>query len=240
MTIQNTPLLERPRERCLETGPNCLSLRECLAVILGSGPPGIGCLGLAAHIIQKPGPGLAPSDEERAFFTAMENSGLTYLKEIDGLGPAGQSRILAAFELGRRYALFRHQGKKTDFKKLSFSNITFEALGKITQNQRNEPHEWLGFVPLHRSGNLGEFSLVERGVRTHVNTDPAELFARVLVLRPRGFILFHNHPSGNVTPSSQDLDLTTKVYEISKQFGIQLLGHWVVTSSGEQWIDPRD
>lgn len=235
--IQLIPAPERPRERCLERGARCLSLRECIALILGSGPPAVGSLGLASQILKRPGEGLSPTDEERAFFTALEASGAAYLKNISGLGPAGQARLLAAFELGRRYVSFRDDNtKKKSHKKQTFSNLAAQALNQISTPYRTEPQEWLGFVPIHRSGNLGEFSVVERGVRTHVNIDPAELFARILALRPYGFFLFHNHPSGNLTPSHQDIDLTNKVREIAEQFGIQLLGHWIVTPESEQWI----
>jgi DNA repair protein RadC len=234
--IQNTPIQERPRERCLETGASCLSLRECLSLILGSGPPGIGCMGLATQILEKPGTGLDVSAEEKAFFMAMETAGTAHVKEVNGLGPALQARILAAFELGRRYSVYRYEHSRAQRSTLPQSTLARQALRKISQKDRSEPKEWLGFVPIHRSGEMGELCVVERGVRTHVNTEPAELFARILALRPRGFFLFHNHPSGNMNPSPQDLDLTERVQEISRTFGLQLLGHGIVSSLNEEWI----
>ena len=78
------------------------------------------------------------------------------------------------------------------------------SVERISASLRRECQEWLGFVPVHRGGELGHFCLVERGVRTHVNIEPAELFARILALRPVGFYLFHNHPSGDLTPSEED------------------------------------
>ncbi len=235
--MEKTPPSERPRERCLETGPSCLSLRECLALIISSGPRGVGCLGLAGQLLERPGKGLGRIDEERAFFTGIETSGTAYLKELPGLGPSAQAKILAAFELGRRYALYRCSfHKKIQMTEMSLPDLATLALNKITQKQRTEPQEWLGFVPIHRSGELGDLCVVEKGVRTHVNTDPAELFARLLALRPKGFFLFHNHPSGLTKPSVQDFDLTNRVAGLSKQLGIQLVGHWIVTPENERWI----
>ncbi len=240
--ITAQPISERPRERCLDTGASCLSLRECLALILGSGPPGLGCLGVAKAILTRPGNGLGQSEEERAFFLGMEGNGLSYLTDIPGLGPAGQAKLLAAIEIGRRYALFRAGSTKGNrnpsqtHKRHRVSELAVAALNRIPQKERCEPREWLGFIPVYRRGDLGELCLVERGVRTHVNTDPTEIFARLLSLRPQGFFLFHNHPSGMATPSEQDLDLTGKVAQVSSQFGIQLLGHWVVTQEDESWI----
>jgi DNA repair protein RadC len=73
-------------------------------------------------------------------------------------------------------------------------------------------------------------------VRTHVNFEPAELFSRLLALRPAAFVLFHNHPSGVLTPSAEDLLLTRRVAKLAASFGIELVGHWIVSPTGERWI----
>jgi DNA repair protein RadC len=232
------PTSERPRERCLEKGAFTLSLRECLAVILGSGPRGTGSLGLASRILARPGDGMTPTDEERAFFGAMENSGTAGLLGIDGLGPAGRARLMAAFELGRRYANFRLA--PTRGLPEALADLASEALDCVDSVHRNEPREWLGFVCLLRTGALSGLCVVERGVRTHVNIDPAELFARLLALRPRGFFLVHNHPSGNLSPSREDFHLTRTIDEIASGLGLQLMGHWIVAPRGERWIPSKN
>jgi DNA repair protein RadC len=195
-------------------------------------------LGLASQILKRPGPGLSAGEEEAAFFTALESTGSALLKEIPGLGPAGQARLLASFELGRRYSAFRSRGKSPESRteKTNLTQLSKQALEKISIRFRTEPQEWLGFVPIYRTGNFGDLCLVEQGARTHVNVDPAELFARLLALRPFGFYLFHNHPSGHVIPSSQDLELTERVAQLSQTFGIQLLGHWIVSADSQYWI----
>lgn len=236
--IIEVPSPERPRERCLEAGPSCLSLRECLALILGSGPPGVGCLGLASQILNRPGSGLGPGEEEAAFFTALESSGSAFLKEVPGLGPAGQAKLLASFELGRRYLAFRSRAnsQKNSAHPTKLADLADLALKKIPYRYRSDSQEWLGFIPIYRSREFGELCFVERGARTHVNFDPAELFARLLALRPLCFFLGHNHPSGHVPPSDQDLELTERVALLSETFGIHLLGHWVVSADHQYWI----
>lgn len=234
--IKKTPLFERPRERCLRSSAQCLSLRECIAIILGSGPRGLGALGVADQILKQPGDGLSPSEEAHAFFSALESRGNAYLNSITGLGPAGQSRILAAFEIGRRYALFRSPVRQTDQETISIPELAAHALNRVSPELRAEPQEWLGFVSFHRSGKLGDLCIVERGVRTHVNVDPTELFARILAIRPSAIVLFHNHPSGWLLPSPQDKDLTEKVNEMASLFNIQLIGHWIVSAQGEYWM----
>ncbi len=235
----NTPISELPRERCLRSGADCLSLRECLALVLGPCFPS--SLELARRILERPGPGLPPLYEEAAFFLALESSSLD---SIPGLGPAGKARLLAVFELARRYGNYRDQTQgveQADKLRLvpGARDLAGEALARSPAIERSHSREWLGFVPVARGSRslVGALCVVERGVRTHVNVDPAELFARVLALRPRGFILFHNHPSGDLSPSEEDLDLTRRVARVGAQLGIRLLGHWIVTARAERWLD---
>lgn len=235
--MRELPQSERPRERCLEKGARSLSLRECLALILNSGPRGKGSLGLAQDLLERPGTGFEETEQERAFFLAMEVSSDAYLEGIAGLGDASQARLLAAFELARRYALFREAKlPQTLGQPPSLLKVAKTALARVSLEKRVESQEWLGFVPCYRTGEVGQLCLVERGVRTHVNIEPIELFARVLALRPHGFILIHNHPSGDLTPSLPDQEITERVAELSRPFGIRMLGHWIVSSRGEYWI----
>ena len=154
--IKKTPLFERPRERCLRSSAQCLSLRECIAIILGSGPPGQGALGVADQILKQPGDGLSPTEEAHAFFSALESRGNAYLTSISGLGPAGKSKILAVFEIARRYALSRSTSQKAEQQALSIPELAAHALNRVSPEYRSEPQEWFGFVPLYRSTKLGE------------------------------------------------------------------------------------
>ncbi|MBC7693187.1 MAG: hypothetical protein H7222_15590 [Methylotenera sp.] len=238
--IATLPISERPRERCLQQGARCLSLRECLAILLGSGPHEKGAIGVANDVLLLPGEGFQYPEEERAYFTAMEVSAEAHLNGVYGLGPAGRAKLLASFEIARRYANFRDQARVSPLrageKTRKILDLPEQAFDRISLSLRGEAQEWLGFVPLYRSGKLGDFCMVERGVRTHVNVDPLELFSRILALRPQGFFLFHNHPSGDLSPSAADRDLTLQVRDLASRFGIRLLGHGVVNTLGERWI----
>ncbi|MGZ3697105.1 MAG: JAB domain-containing protein, partial [Bdellovibrionota bacterium] len=163
-------------------------------------------------------------------------SGPAHLEGIHGLGDANRARILAAFEIARRYSRHRHQPATRTRVGWGLQN---QALQKIPRERRMDAREWLGFVPLYRSGQLGELCVVEHGVRTHVNVDPVEFFARLLALRPQAFYLFHNHPSGTLEPSEPDLDLTRRVKHSAAVLGIRLQGHAIVTAGLDCWI-PMD
>jgi DNA repair protein RadC len=226
----------KPRERCLLHGSNTLSLKECLTLLIGSGSSTISCTHIADLILDKTiGNGSPEIEKERAFYRSMELNPIAHVQNIHGLGPAGQTKLLAAFEIGRRYTLFSQRLQNHGPVQLSKSSS--RVLAKIHPPFRHESREWLGFVPLYQDGQLGELCLVEKGVRTHVNIDPAELFARILALRPLGFYLAHNHPSGNPNPSLHDIDLTQKVKKASEPLGIQMLGHWIVSGPNQYWLD---
>lgn len=229
--IETSPRAERPRERLLHSGAESLSLRELLAVLLGTGPANVGCLGVAAAILART-PAATPQEEERSFFRSMEIAPLAHLADIHGVADAGRARLCAAFELGRRYARLTATSKARPHR-AETPSLVRKALRKIDADLRSARVEWLGFVPVYQPGMLGDLSLVERGVRTHVNVDPRELFARILPLRPEALFLFHNHPSGDLSPSLADQELTVRVRELLDAFGIKLLGHFIVTTDGE-------
>lgn len=234
------PESERPRERCLEHGAGCLSLKECLALVLGSGNPRSGSsLEAAARLLGRStgnSASLPAAEEARSFFETLETSPNSLLVDQPGLGDAQRARLLAVFEIARRYAAHRSRRLRAAEPGAASPSAAASSLARIGGAARSEAREWLGFVPMYATG-AGELCIVERGVRTHVNTEPAELFARVLALRPRGFVLAHNHPSGDPSPSRADLRLTEQVYELANRLGIPLLGHWVLTAETESWID---
>ena len=232
------PASERPRERCLEKGAASLSLRECLAVLIGTGNAGGGCLEAASTILERFGPGMPEPELQRALFTALEGSPESCFVSVGGLNRAGRARLLAAFELARRYSMLKMAAARNAPRGQRYLDMYVrEATARVPLEFRTCPKEWLAFVPVFATGEVGEFCVVERGTRTHVNFDPAELFARVLALRPRGFFLFHNHPSGNPHPSTEDLDLTRRVRRAATELGTRLYGHKIITPSGEGWAE---
>jgi len=227
---------ERPRERAIKEGARCLSLRECLAILVGSGPPGIGCFGIADSVINRFG----SSKEDDDFFRCLEYSAQDRMDGIPGLGLASRSRLLACFEIARRFSNYRDEcQKKSTIQKpnyLSTRTLFASVEKKVLIHLRCDVREWFGFLPMFRSGKIGELTVTENGARTHVNVDPLEFFARVLALRPSGIFIFHNHPSGDLTPSQNDIDITKRVQELCTRLGLQFLGHAIVSSTETKWI----
>ena len=229
MKIPELPESERPRERCLREGAMHLSLRECIAVLLGTGPRGKGCMGVAQELLDRAGRHLSPESQQQAFFSAIELGGAAFFKECSGIGDASLARLLVAFEIGRRYANYRNTSQNPSNKKISLFQ-------RIPNHLRTTPSEWLGFIPLYGNQRAGDFILVENGTRTHVNVEPTELFAQILLTRPRGFYLFHNHPSGSLLASEADRELTRNVHRVAQALGMTLMGHWIITASSESLV----
>lgn len=229
--MHHLPLEERPRERCLKEGPECLSLRECLAILIGTGPQGKGCLGLAQDVLEKNGQ-FHDSAAEEVFFRSLEQTPLSALKGIRGIGPASEARILAAFELAKRY-----RKEKTQPLPSSTQTLQSKILSQIPRDLRFASKEWLGMVPLQDERSVGRFHLIEKGVRTHVNLEIRSLFLPLLSLHCAGFALFHNHPSGRLTPSEADFHLTEEVDRLAQAFGIELIGHWIVFEDQHRQVE---
>ncbi len=204
-----------------------LNILDCLETLVGKTA--------IKEILASIGPGLGNADQERALFVSIE-TGIIQTMINMRLSKSAKKKIIAGLEFGRRYAIYRHRQTITEAPRSVSSDFARHALKKISPIMRNHTKEWLGFVTFFRNGSLSEFCLAEQGVRTHVNIEPAELFARILMLRPAGFFLFHNHPSGDITPSAQDIDMTMRIADVSEQLGVKFPGHWIISPEHEFFI----
>jgi DNA repair protein RadC len=220
-------------------GPESLTLRELLMMILGEDPNSD-----AFEKLWQLWTSGAQTDFEQSqsLFNAFEShrdpfSGVEVIDEV------ARARVRASFELARRYWIHVHaRVRKTHEAREDFlgrDTIRRQAVHRIPEQLRAERREWIGFVPLFGNCRMGDFYLVGRGLSTHVYLDAPELFRRLLAVQPQGFFLFHNHPSGELLPSHEDIELSRHVDRLSAEFKIKLLGHAIVTSADEDWINYR-
>ena len=181
--------------------------------------------------------GLSGENQERAFFQAMEQLRSTCELKFPGLNRTHNAILLVTIELAFRFASKKLSLRpKQPVLKLKIKDLAHEALNRMGPQLRLQSKEWLGFIPFFDQGLVGDWVIAERGVRTHVNIDPSELFSKILTLRPRAVILAHNHPSGNPEPSPADFQLTARVDRLCRELNLLLLGHWVVAPEAEAWI----
>lgn len=237
-------LSEKPRERCLHFGSHCLSPRELLALVLGTGPVGSGAMGLAEKIWQC-------NPQWPALIQAMRSPDSPILRQ-KGLGLAQKTRLMAIAEIAYRYSCHLQAERADDLSKEQVYGQDLRQIiwQKIPAEQRACSEEWLGFIPIYDWKELqdrsarkkirsGDLMIVERGLRSRVNTDPAELFLRLLPLRSLGILLIHNHPSGELRASSADHELSKACGDLLEKFGLELFGHWIVTGAGLHPVSHR-
>jgi hypothetical protein len=187
--------------------------------------------------------GLSTPSQVHALFSTYELNPELFERRLEALSPRVRRRLGSALAIAREYAIFRERAfldnREDEDLGLGEQAEECELLRRIPPEVRLEAREWIGFWTQYRQGHWSGLEIVERGVRTHVNFDSSEFFARLLATRPRAFALVHNHPSGMTAPSWVDYRLTERIAGMARQFGIELKGHWIVGPHSEDWI-PAD
>ena len=206
--IKDLPEFDRPREKLLSKGPMALSDSELLAILLGSGMKGTNALALATKILHK-------------VDLRSDKLDLHALEEIPGVGPAKAARIAAAFELARRY-LQREGAHVTEAKDVL----------PFVQQIRDKQQEYFVCLSLNGANEVIENRVVTVGLLDSNQVHPREVYADPLTDRAASIIVAHNHPSGTLEASPEDVALTDRLARAGKLLGIPLLDHIIVTKRG--------
>ncbi len=228
--IHQLPLSERPRERCLAFGAETLSLRECIAILLGSGPKGKGCMGVAADLMRLSETShlQASEDVDRHFLTQWLHTGPALLQDISGLGPAQRARLLVCFEIGKR---LQSISAVTNIpSSLNLSVLEKRAFNKVSFSERTAREEWFGFIGVFKTGRVTSLQITARGGSQQVTVDKQKLFRELLLTGAPAFILLHNHPSRDLKPSPDDILLTESIRSLAAELSLQLLSHLIVSA----------
>jgi len=215
--IRDLPQEERPRERLREYGPKHLSNTELIAILLRTGLKGENVLSLAARLLAR--------------FNGLEGLGRATFAELcaeRGLSEAKTSQLQAALELGRRFVSLAPQERVVisspqDVANLLLAEMAFldqEHLRALLLNTRNEV---LSIQEIY-VGNVN--SSVVR---------PAEVFRPAIRDNAPSIIIVHNHPSGDPTPSPQDVSITRDLVAAGRLLGVELLDHLVI-GSGQRYV----
>lgn len=208
--IKDLPRVDRPREKLEKYGSNKLSNSELLAVILGSGQKDVNVIDLSSSILRKfSGNGLTDA-------TVQE------LKSISGLGSAKACEIVACFELGRR--LLKEGGENL----VVSPKDVWDLLRDIRDNRKEH------FVVFYLDPKTREISreVVSVGSLNNSLIHPREVFEPAVKHLAAYVIIAHNHPSGDLTPSEEDLEITKDLAMAGKILGINLIDHVIVSKDG--------
>ena len=206
--IKDLPKLDRPREKLLSKGAVALSDSELLAILIGSGMKGTNALSLATKIL-------------RRIDLRLDKLDVEALKEIPGVGPAKAARIAAAFELVRRH--LQREGSRVREAK--------DVL-PFVQQIREKHQEYFVCLSLNGANEVIENRVVTVGLLDSNQVHPREVYADPLTDRAASIIVAHNHPSGTLEASPEDVALTDRLARAGKLLGIPLLDHIIVTKRG--------
>jgi DNA repair protein RadC len=218
--IRELPVPERPRERLQEHGSSVLSDRELLALVLRSGNPYKGVVEVAKEVIDGCG-GLIGLLDARP-------------KDLvrDGLGVALASSLIAAVEIGRRLA-------RQDFPERRPMARPAAVASYLALRYRVRDQEVMGALFLDVRHRLISDKEIYRGTLSRASVEPREILKVALEIGASAVVLFHTHPSGDPSPSLEDVAFTRRMAAAGEAIGIQLVDHLVVGGTG-RWVSLKE
>lgn len=199
-----------PYEKCLEHGAAVLDNAELLAAIIRTGTNGLSSTQLAEKILENAGS-----------LNGLYDMSVADLMQIKGVGKAKAVQICCILELSRRIA------KQKARERLDFSNAETIA-DYYMEDMRHLEKEHLVLVMLDNRCRLIKDKVLSVGTSTGSMVSIREIFKEALDNRAASVVLLHNHPSGNPSPSREDMKVTRSVLEAGKIIGIELLDHIVI------------
>ena len=206
---------DKPREKLLLKGKSALSDAELIAILIGIGSPGVSAVDLAKQILI----------HYKNDLNELGRIGVTDLTQFKGIGEAKAITILAALELGRR----RQVTKVKERPKITSSHDAYNCLYADMQDLS---HEEFKILLLNRNNQVTKIETISQGGVAGTVVDPKVVFKRALDAQASAIILCHNHPSGNLKPSQQDLDITKKLVLAGKTLEISVLDHLIISDKG--------
>lgn len=209
-SIQDIPEEERPRERLLRHGAESLTHVELLAILLGSGTKATPVLQLAQQLISS--------------FGSMHGIGEATISElcsIKGLGQAKALQLKAAINLGLRAA---RKALPIKYR----IDIPLHAYNLVREELESEKRELLIIILKDIKNFVITHHVVSIGTLTQTLVHPREIFNPAIRHNASSLILAHNHPSGDTTPSKEDLEMTNQLIEAGKLIGIPVHDHLII------------
>lgn len=223
LRIADMPETERPRERLLAHGAKVLSTAELIAILLGTGqgPGKLSAVGLGQYILHE----LSKCDREP--LAVLREISAAELMQIPGIGPAKATTILAAIELGKR----AFQSRPADRTVIDSPAVAAAAL---SQDLMWQSQERFAVLLLDVKNRLLGTQVITIGTATETLAPPREIFREVIRQGATRLIVAHNHPSGNIEPSSEDIELTRQLLAGAAFLGIPLLDHLILGNGNHQ------
>jgi len=217
LRIADLPSAERPRERLIALGSKNLSTAELIAILLGTGQGKgkLSAVGLGQYILNQ----LGQSQQDP--LSVLRNISVRELTQIHGVGPAKATTILAAIELGKRV----FQSKPPELAVIESPQAAADALSHDLMWQTQER---FAILLLDVKNRLLGTQVLTIGTATETLAHPRDIFREVLKQNATRLIIAHNHPSGNVEPSREDLELTRQLLQGAQFLSLPILDHLIL------------
>lgn len=215
VNIKDLPLDERPREKMMAQGVAALSDAELLAILIGSGNAEETAVGLMQRVMK---------DCRGSLNTLGRMTIDDLMIRYKGIGEAKAITLLAACELGSR----RRREEVVEKRKITDSREAYEYFASM----RDLPLEECHLLMLRQNHSIIGEALVSKGGLTGTAVDVREVMRHAVMNRAAAILLCHNHPSGNLRPSTEDNHLTKRVEEACRVMNVQFVDHVIVADTG--------
>ncbi|MCO5231247.1 MAG: DNA repair protein RadC [Chitinophagales bacterium] len=206
---------DRPREKLLSKGKSSMTDAELLAILIGSGTRNCSALDLARNILALTNNNLSE----------LGKISIQQLMSVKGIGEAKAITIASALELGRR----RQQSVALEEKVVKSSRNSYDLIAPCIGDLG---HEEFWVVLLNRRGVVLKYKCITKGGFAATIVDVRQIFKWAISEQASSMILAHNHPSGTLSPSSQDIQITNSLIKAGELMEIKVLDHLIVTNQG--------
>lgn len=204
------PLDKRPREKMIKYGSNSLSTEELIALIIRTGNQKQTAIDLASNLLNKTG-GLKGIID----FTPEE------FMQYQGIGKAKGTQLCAVIELSKRISSCNYKGE-------ILINSPKEAASLLMPMMRHLKQEHLYALLLNVKNKIIARTLISKGGLSSSTVHPREVFKKAIKKSCAALIIAHNHPSGDPTPSENDIEVTKRLFAAGEVLGIDLLDHLII------------
>lgn len=209
-SLREMPADDRPREKLVKLGPGALTDSELVAILLRVGVTGENVVSLSQRLLK-----------EHGGLTGLSRVPLTELCELRGMGEAKAAQLKAALEIGRRLLLAEPDQRLQIRSPGDLANPLILEMAGLEQ-------EHLKVIMLDNKNRVLKMLTVYVGTINSSQVRVAEIYREAIRQNAVSIIVAHNHPSGDPTPSSEDVAVTGELIEAGKLLGIDLLDHLVI------------
>lgn len=216
-TIKEMPEDERPQEKLIKFGPDYLSNAELLALIIRTGnSKGDSAIDTATKVLRS-----LRTDNDKNGLNSLKNANLSSLMQVDGIGEAKAAMILAAVQLGIRLAVSSNGTKIRVTSPSIAANYVLSEMSVLEQ-------EHFRVMTLNTKKEINFIREISKGTINMTIVHAREVFRAAISDNAHSIILLHNHPTGDPSPSKEDIGLTKNLIEASKIIGIDILDHIII------------